>query len=208
MENIKLNKGKFFTAEGLDCSGKSTQCKLLFDYLTANNYPAILTKEPTENEIGLLIRKALKKEVEIDPLALAALFAADRMEHLNVPQTGIKKQLAEGNTVICDRYVLSNYAYQVSQGVSPEFILQLNSQALKPDLVIFIHADKDLCLERFKSRNNIEIFETADFLNKVYQNYVTGMMKLSNTWNIKIVNGNNSIEEVHNSIIDLIKEIL
>jgi dTMP kinase len=205
MENIKLNKGKFITAEGLDCSGKSTQCKLLFDYLTANNYPSILTKEPTENEIGLFIRKVLKKEVEIDPLALAALFAADRLEHLN---NGIKKQLAEGNTVICDRYMLSNYAYQVSQGVSPEFILQLNSQALKPDLTIFIHVDKDLCLERLKSRNNIEIFETADFLEKTYQNYISGMMKLATSWNIKIVNGNNSIEEIHNSIIDLIKEIL
>src|ERR1041385_8108335 len=105
-------KNLFIALEGIDGSGKSTQTKLLTEKLTGQGHRVYSTFEPTDNQIGKMIRSIFRGEVKADHRVIAGLFVADRLDHLLNEDYGIVKKLAEGYTVICDRYCFSSYAYQ------------------------------------------------------------------------------------------------
>ena len=134
-------KGKFITFEGCDGCGKSTQLKMLSDYLTKENIPHIFTREPGGGKISEAIREILLngKNMEMTDACEALLYAAARVQHLS---DRVQPALEEGKLVICDRYVDSSLAYQAyARGLGVEFIEQINGYALKhytPDVTIFI----------------------------------------------------------------------
>src|SRR5258705_6074651 len=102
---LKKNEEKFFIAfEGIDGSGKSTQAKLLSEKLLKTGYKIYSTFEPTDGPIGSMIRKIFKREIEADHKTIAALYLADRLEHLLNKTNGILKQMEEGYNIVCDRY--------------------------------------------------------------------------------------------------------
>ena len=75
---------KFITFEGIDGSGKSTQARLLADYLSARGTGVFLTKEPGEGKLGEAIRAEIldRRDISIDPYAELCLFCADRAQHV------------------------------------------------------------------------------------------------------------------------------
>ena len=87
----------FVVIEGIDGCGKSTQARLLFEWLKETDHDALLTAEPTKNKLGIFIRKILAGTEKVDPKTLALLFTADRYEHL---ETEIKPALSDGKIVI------------------------------------------------------------------------------------------------------------
>ena len=102
----------FITIEGMDGSGKSTQIKLLQEYLTKKGLDFIITKEPGGTDVGKEIRKLLLEgKKDIDPLSEAMLFFADRRLHV---EQVIKPALESGKIVISDRFADSTYAFQKS----------------------------------------------------------------------------------------------
>ena len=100
--------GRLIAVEGLDGAGKGTQVELLRRRLKG---PVYVTYEPTDGPIGLQIRLALEHRVTVSAATLAALFAADRVDHL-YHEGGILDHLQRGVDVISDRYYLSSFAYQ------------------------------------------------------------------------------------------------
>lgn len=197
----------FIAFEGIDGSGKSTQAKLLAERLTAAGYKVYLTFEPTDSEMGKLIRKIFSGERPADEHVIAALFAADRLDHILNTTNGIKKKLEESYIVICDRYYLSSYAYH-SVHVDMDWVIQLNSvsaQLLKPDFYFFIDVDVETSMLRIAaSRTSTELYETSDNLRKVRENYFKAMEKLHSNENIIIINGKQELdiitEEIWNNI--------
>lgn len=197
----------FIAFEGIDGSGKSTQAKLLAEHLAAAGYKVYLTFEPTDSEMGKLIRKIFSGERPADEHVIAALFAADRLDHILNTTNGIKKKLEEGYIVICDRYYLSSYAYH-SVHVDMDWVIQLNSvsaQQLKPDFCFFIDVDVETSMQRIAdSRTSTELYETSDNLRKVRENYFKAMEKLHSNENIIIINGKQEVdiitEEIWNNI--------
>lgn len=197
----------FIAFEGIDGSGKSTQAKLLAERLTAAGYKVYLTFEPTDSEMGKLIRKIFSVERPADEHVIAALFAADRLDHILNTTNGIKKKLEESYIVICDRYYLSSYAYH-SVHVDMDWVIQLNSvsaQLLKPDFYFFIDVDVETSMLRIAaSRTSTELYETSDNLRKVRENYFKAMEKLHSNENIIIINGKQELdiitEEIWNNI--------
>ncbi|HNL83850.1 MAG TPA: dTMP kinase [Chitinophagales bacterium] len=197
----------FIAFEGIDGSGKSTQAKLLAEHLAAAGYKVYLTFEPTDSEMGKLIRKIFSGERPADEHVIAALFAADRLDHILNTTNGIKKKLEEGYIVICDRYYLSSYAYH-SVHVDMDWVIQLNSvsaQLLKPDFYFFIDVDVETSMQRIAaSRTSTELYETSDNLRKVRENYFKAMEKLHSNENIIIINGKQEVdiitEEIWNNI--------
>lgn len=169
-------KGKFIVFEGIDGSGISTQTARLRAYLESNNIKAILAKEPSEGPVGTLIRQVLSGRMHgIDDSCLALLFAADRIDH---NRNKIIPALAQGDYVICDRYLWSSYAYQGMKN-DPAWIQEINRHAYKPDLTIFIRVRPETSLKRITgSRFQTEIFEKLDILQQVLDNYI----KLFNQW--------------------------
>ena len=130
--------GTFITFEGIDGSGKSTQLRLLNNFLRANGWNPLVTREPGGTPVGLRLRAALLDATEeVDPLTELLVFAADRAQHV---RRVIRPALESGHVVISDRYADATVAYQgAGRGFPPELIaeiVQLATEGLKPDLTV------------------------------------------------------------------------
>ncbi len=159
----QVKKNLFIAFEGLDGSGKSTQVALLKRRLEKNGHRVFCTAEPTHGPIGKIIRDIFNHRICADHKTIAALFLADRIEHIENAEHGLIKKLNDGYTVITDRYYFSSYAYQGAH-VPLEWVIQINevcANLLKPDAHIFLDIDPEKCMERMHaSRPSLELFET------------------------------------------------
>ncbi len=167
------NKGKLIVFEGTDGSGKSTQMKLLGKYLKGKGIVCYSTHEPTDSPFGALLRACLTGRIETDERAIAALFAADRIDHITNSVNGILKKLEEGVTVLCDRYYFSSFAY--NGGFVPlEWVISLNEPAMKllrPDLTIFLDLPVEESMKRVARRGETERYETAEKQRRIRDKY-------------------------------------
>ena len=180
----------FIVLEGLDGSGTTTQAKLLAERLPNG----VFTFEPSDNAVGTLIRQILRKEKSVTSDTLAYLFKADRCEHL-FGKNGIKQQIKDGKTVVCDRYLFSSLAYQ-SLGCDFDEIYRLNKDFPLPEIVFFIDTPVEECLKRINGRDAApELFEKAELQRKIYDNYLRGFAAFSEINLIKL-DGTKSIEEL------------
>ena len=190
--------GKFIVFEGLDGSGITTQSTLLRNYFISKGKDAVLTKEPTDGLLGGLIKSALRREWNTTPIVLQMLFAADRAHHIS---TEIETSLKKGKIVICDRYILSSYAFG-SMDVSLPVLKQLNAYFRKPHMTIFIDTHPKICMERMKkARPHVELFEEEHKLEQIRRNYLSMKNLFPETY---IVDGNRAPEEVLGEIIKLV----
>ena len=119
---------KFIVIEGLDGSGKTTQLRLLGEKLRALGRQVAETAEPTTSATGGLVRDALSGFTPRSGAEIAALFMADRVAHNANPIWGIRKLLADGKDVLCDRYYYSSLAYQ-GMVTDPEWVARINLTA-------------------------------------------------------------------------------
>ncbi len=201
-QNVSLQsmkKNLFVAFEGIDGSGKSTQVNLLAQSLEKAGHKVYCTFEPTGSPIGTIIRKIFKHEMEADERVIAALFAADRLDHLLNKENGIIKKLEEGYTVITDRYYFSSYAYH-SVHVPMEWVIETNSLSaglLRPDINIYIDVDPELSMKRLNSgRSNIELYETLENLTAVRKKYMEAFELLKAKEHVFITDGNQPIETI------------
>ena len=195
--------GRFLVFEGLDGSGKTTQMTRIQKRLTSMGMKAVTTCEPTDGPVGSLIRKMLEGRISSDPRTIAALFAADRTDHLVKPETGVQALVEKGMMVLCDRYYFSSYAYH-ARDMDLEWIITLNSvnaQIVRPDLTLFIDVAPETCLERIRAgRHRLDMYEKIDILEQVRHNYFTAFDRLRNTEKVVTVDGNTSEDAVEQSI--------
>lgn len=184
-----MNKGKFIVFEGIDGCGKSTQSRMLYEYLTEKGIPCYKTCEPTDSCFGALIRQCLKGEVETDEKTIAALFVADRLDHLYNKNNGLIEKINSGITVICDRYYFSSYAYH-GTFMPMEWVIEANRlsyEALKPDITVFIDIEPERSFERLSRRNALERYEKIDSLTKIRDKYFEAFELLKDKERVEIV---------------------
>lgn len=194
-------RGKFIVIEGLDGSGLSTQADLLRNFLRGRGVKTYLTKEPTSNVIGGLVRGALSKIYSLPPAALQLLFAADRQHHLD---REIRPMLKNGAIVICDRYFWSSVAYG-SLKLDREWLLEINKQALTPDLTIILQVPPKICIQRIvEDRFDLELYEKLEELLKIWGTYQWLAKRFKGK--IVVVNGEGSKEEVMERIVKTVKK--
>ncbi|MCZ2100674.1 MAG: dTMP kinase [Chitinophagales bacterium] len=205
-------KGLFIAFEGIDGSGKSTQVKKLTAHLRQQGHKVHATFEPTDSPIGKMIRSIFNHQMEGDQKVIAALFVADRLNHLLNTTDGMLKKYEAGYIVITDRYYLSSYVYHSIHGIDLEWIIQANSMSadlLKPDLNIFIDIEPEVSMQRLlSSRENIEMYENLTNLKNVQKRYYEVIKKVENHENIQIVNGNQDIEAIFSDTLNLIKPFI
>ncbi|MFW9902196.1 MAG: dTMP kinase, partial [Candidatus Thorarchaeota archaeon] len=163
------HKSLFIALEGIDGSGTSTHSHLLKGFLESKGFNVHLTMEPSESDIGKLVRKYLKDK-NIPPATDALLFATDRNLHYH---NEIKKKLEKGYIVISDRYIESSIVYQSAQSdkISVEWVIEINKFVEFPDVTIVLDIDPKMALAR-KEVKELEKFEDNSFLDKVRDIYI------------------------------------
>lgn len=205
---MKNKKGYFVTLEGGEGSGKSTQLKLLEDYLDKGGYDVIYTREPGGTPISEEIRKILLggKNVEMSDETEALLFAAARAQHI---KEKILPAIAEGKTVVCDRYVHSSLVYQGYARGLGEFVEKVNSYALEncmPDVTIFLDITPERAFARKGGADADDRLEQSgiDFHRRVYDGYVRMAKKFPD--HFVRVNADRGIDEVFAEILDTLRQ--
>ena len=201
-----MTKGLFITFEGGDGCGKTTQIKLLDEYLRNKGYKTLLTREPGSKGLGIKLREILLNyDGDVSPTCESFLFLADRAQHVDCI---IKPALQEGIIVLCDRHTDSTVAYQgYGRGLDLEQIHKLNNIAtggLKPDLTIVLDVDVETSQARVgKDKDRMES-AGIEFFEKVRQGFLE--IAKQEPERVKVVDSKQPIEEIHSQIVGLIKK--
>jgi len=196
-------KHKFITFEGIEGSGKSTQSKKLHEFFFNRKLDAILTREPGGSKASEKIREILLCE-EIEKLeAKTELFLnfAARLEHV---EKLIKPALAQGKTVISDRFFDSTYTYQGSAfGLDSKLIDDVRKIAIAdfaPDITFLIDVPVEVAFARIENRSTNNRYEK--FGQDFHQKVRNGFLKLaSENPRIVVINGAKSPQEIFEKII-------
>lgn len=196
--------GKFIAFEGLDGSGSSTQVELLVKKLNKLKKKAFVTKEPTNNIVGGLLRGLLTKEWQTSSEGFQLLFAADRAHHL---KREVLPAIESDKIVVSDRYFFSTIAFG-SIDLPKEWLEQINSRFPIPDITFLIKVAPKVCLERIgkAARPGFEFFEEQEKLEKTWLTYESLASDPKNK--IRIINGERSVEVIEKEIFDIVKEII
>jgi dTMP kinase len=199
--------GIFIAFEGGEGIGKSTQSKLLKEWLEQEGESVVLSREPGGTDLGVEIRKILLSHStgEISPRAEALLYAADRAHHVF---SVIRPALANGQVVISDRYFDSSIAYQgAGRVLEPGEVARISrwaTESLFPTLTIIIDLPPQIGLARLKSKDRLESQPIA-FHERVRQEFL--QLAALDPERYLIVNGNQTIDDIHTAIISRVSQI-
>ena len=166
-------RGLFIVIEGLDGSGKSTQARLLANWMRKRGIDVILTREPGGTPVGRGLRRILLSASQLDSLTELLLYIADRREHV---RQVIEPALRAGRTVISERFSASTAAYQgYGRGLDMELVETLNRLAagrLRPDLTVILDLPPDKAQARLtnRSRDRLES-QRPEFHRRVAKGY-------------------------------------
>jgi dTMP kinase len=213
--------GRLIVLEGLDGAGTTTQARHLVERLGERGHLAHLTREPSDNPIGRLLREFLigghaLPVGEIRQETFALLFAADRLDHV---QREVEPQIAAGKIVVSDRWYHSSFAYQGQGGwqgggyrtFDPDkyaWIAALNQHALQPDLTIFLQVTPEVAAERrVAARRTQELFEDLDTQRRVDATYRATLELLRKRGErVEVLDGEQAVEAVGAQILRLVTE--
>jgi len=206
------DRGKFITFEGGDGCGKTTQIKLAAEYLAAEGYDYLLTREPGGTMIGEKIREVLldPENAEMSDMTEMLLYAAARAQ---IAKEVIRPALAAGRLVVCDRWTDSSLVYQGAARGLGEVVRVVNSYAagdlFAPDATILLYLAPDEAYARAVagagSGDRIEALG-ADYQNKVQSAY----MKLAayDPKRFFVIDASGSVTDVHERVKTALQKIL
>jgi len=200
-------QGVFITFEGIEGAGKSTQAKMLYEYLLKQGKKTVLTREPGGTKTGKKIREILLDDTDelFPPKAELFLYEADRNLHIH---NVIKPSLEKGYIVICDRFIDSTLAYQgYARGLDINLIKQLNQIVIDnilPDITFLIDIPVEESLKRLGEKKDRIEKEDISFHKKLRE----GFLKIAeeNKDRVMIIDGMKKIEDIHKEIINILIE--
>ena len=204
---MSTKRGALIIFEGLDRIGKTTQSKLLFEYLSGECGLACerLAFPDRSTQIGALIDAYLKRQIDLKDEAIHLLFSANRWEWIDAMRT----KLLQGCTLIVDRYVYSGVAFSQAKGLDQTWCQSCDVGLIKPDLVLYFHRDRQSnCL----NYTGDERYETKSFQEKV-ESCFEQFHSSSRQWkNVNVTDKENSSmrdrESIQTEIRQYVKEAL
>lgn len=203
-----MTRGVFITFEGADGCGKTTQIELLKKYLDEKNIKNIQTREPGATELGVELRKILLHyEKPVSDVAETFLYLADRAQHTEFE---IKPMLDDGYIILCDRFIDSTVSYQgYARKQDINQINKLNEIAtggLKPDLTIVFDIESTIAQKRLQGEKDRLEKEGLEFHKALRFGYLELAKKEPDR--IKVINADDTIENIHKKVIELISRYI
>jgi len=197
------NNAKFITFEGIDGCGKTTQAKLLLEYMNKSGVESILVREPGGTNISELIREILlhSSSGQMGDRTESLLMTASRAQ---LTQDVIIPNMDQGKFVIADRYSDSTLAYQGGgRNLDIEWLIELNNYAtftLLPDITFFVDIRSEEALRRLDSNKDRIEGEGIEFQARVRKTY----HELAERFNDRyvILDGYGEIGDIHQKVLN------
>jgi dTMP kinase len=200
-------KGRLIVIEGADGCGKTTQARLLADYLRGKGRPVLLVREPGGTPLGEEIRRALLNPAHKSMSAPTELllYMACRSQ---LTSEVIRPALEDGKTVICDRYLLSSVVYQgYAGGLGVDIVYKIGAFAtenIQPAVQIII----DVAYETAVARRSVEADRIEargeSFHRKVIEGYRAAVHGVKG---VHVMDGNRSVDEVQKDIRRIVDNV-
>ena len=199
----------FFSFDGTDGVGKSTQIELFKNWLANNGHEVLLCRDPGSTELGERLRDLLlqKHDIAIDRRSEMFLYMTARTQMV---EEVIKPALAAGTTVICDRFLLANIVYQGhAGGMEADVIRQVGSVAtdgIVPDLTFLL--DMDVTHARGRMDRELDRIESQGlvYMEQVRQGFLAEAERFPQ--GIKVVDAAQDIDVIHQDIVQLAEAFL
>jgi dTMP kinase len=203
--------GLFITFEGGDGTGKSTQVRLLTEWLAEQGRAVVSTREPGGTEVGTALRDiVLHHRGEVDPRAEALLYAADRAQHIG---TLVRPALERGDVVVQDRYIDSSVAYQgagrVLDAAEIKRISLWATGDLIPDLTVLLDLPGDVARARLaKKQKTFDRLENEhdDFHERVRAGFL--QLAADEPHRFLVVDATQEIDQIAHVIRDRVGALL
>ncbi len=187
--------------EGIDGAGKTTLARKLKEWLESKGHEVEVIKEPGDSEWGRKIRESYDRE--LDAREELELFLKDREENV---RSKILPALRREAIVIMDRYYYSTMAYQGARGIDVEEIRRRNEEiAPKPDVVLLLDCEPEVCVERIKKRGKANRFERLEYLKKVREKFLEVAEKDER---VRVIDASRGFEEVFEEAKAIVEELL
>jgi dTMP kinase len=192
---VSRQRGVFIAIEGIDAAGKRTQTSILRAWLGDRGMTTLTFSFPAyETTIGKEIRKFLDGSVDYPQEVRAMLYAANRWEK----KAELEDALSKTDVIIVDRYVGSNLAYGVSNGLGLDWLLHLEEGLPTPDLVLVLDAAPTKIVPRRGNRKDSYERNTS-LQEKVRRTY----LELAKKFDWSVVDANGGIEETSSTVISV-----
>jgi dTMP kinase len=206
-----MSRGLFITLEGIEGAGKSSNLSHVQDLLARTGRDVIVTREPGGTALGERIRELLlhSRDVDISADTETLLIFAARADHL---QRLVSPALAQGKSVVCDRFTDATFAYQGGgRRVAYERIATLETWVqgeLRPDLTLLFDVATKIGLERAGSRSSPDRFEREDreFFERVRQTYLDAARR--EPARIRVIDASANPAEVRSQVDRVMEDFL
>ena len=201
-----LNNAKFITFEGIDGCGKSTQARLLLEYMNNSGVETILVREPGGTSISESIREILLHSTssQMGDRTESLLMTASRAQ---LTQEVIVPNIDKGKFVIADRYSDSTLAYQGGgRNLDIEWLIELNNYAtftLLPDITFFVDIRPEEALRRLDSDKDRIEGEGIEFQTRVRKTYQILAEKFNDRY--VIIDGYAEKGDIHEKVLNEMK---
>lgn len=207
---IPLPGGLYVTFEGGDGAGKSTQARLLSEWLEDRGYEVVQTRDPGGTPLGGAVRELLLHGGHVDERAEALLYAADRAQNL---AEVVRPALARGAVVVQDRYIDSSLAYQgAGRPLPPSEIRELNEWAtdgLWPRLTVLLDVSPELAATRRSAAgqqaDRLER-EATEFHRRVREGFLA--LAAAEPERFLVLDASLGVDALHRAILERIEVLL
>ncbi len=208
--NIDGLAGRLIVIEGSDGVGRTTQIRLLRDWLEVEGLAVIETGWNRSPLVKDTINLA-KEGHTMNVLTLNLLYAtdfADRLEHEIIPA------LRAGFIVLSDRYIYTAFARAIVRGADPQWIRDIFGFALQPDLILYLKADTKTLFRRSLLSKGLDYWESGRDQNPgldpydSYHRYQAKLLRefdrMSREYGFVVINARRSINTIQKSLRDTI----
>ena len=207
--------GKLIIVEGIDGSGKSTQIRLLEKWLRYIGIPVFFTEWNSSEQVKEIISKGKKKNL-LTPTTFSLLHATDFAARY---ERNIFPLLRAGYVVLADRYIYTAFARDVVRGCSPEWVRNVYSLAVEPDIAFYFKVPVEVSFDRIvKNRPKLKYYEAGmdlNLSNDPYESYrifqgriIDEYESMVETEGLTVIDGTKDIEEQQELMRQKVKEIL